>query len=752
MKWQHLLKNIGALIIVLFCFVEISAQNAKFEAATAFGSSAADEPYYALTDKDGNYYIVGMASGDIKFANGTVLSGRGGKDAILVKYDAELNLEWARYVGGSKDDTFESLAVMSNGDLVAVGQISGKVTIDGTSETIIATNATDGCIVVFDKDGNYKSSSLITGTGNSLCYSVVVDKNDNIFVTGSTLGETAFGNEKSITITGSTTGMFLACYNKELSCRWAISGIGEAASYGWALCLDKDENILLTGRFGTSIKIVGTDGQEVDKGIGAASGSDTFISKFTHEGVCKWITYITNGTNRIDARSIAADSKGNVVIFGHSNSAVTVEGVPAYSFAGNFDSFLVRFDSDGKYVDGFSIGGSGRDEGKSVFIDKDDNIYIAGNINGANAGTAVNMNPKGEAVNRTFKGHDGYFAKYNGSTLELMQVEKTTTPVDAAQHEVAWNVTMSPDFCKIYVTGYFNNGATIFDGEGGSLTLPFAGSYDIYTILYSSCFMVKTKTLPGGTVGEIYYAGIEVDNSVGNVSYNVTSGDLPGGITLNADGVLSGTPTKGGNYTFALTISDQESTVVKEYSILILSGEGCDVFIRTDKCDNAYLGKPYSQQLEIDGESYTCSLSGGALPQGLTLQEDGSITGTPVESNTEGIYTFKVKASKDEGCFDELELNMILSKPTGLDVSEWMNSFLLYPTVARTEIFVKADFNKFVNAKVQVITPLGVPVWEKSYQLTSIDDVISTTDLQPGIYYVLLITEYGKTTKPFIVK
>lgn len=752
MKLQHSSMSLGVLLLVLFCFVELSAQQAKYETAVSFGSAAADEPYYALTDKDGNYYVAGMVSADMKFANGTTLSGKGGKDAILVKYDAELNLKWARCVGGSKDDTFESLAVTSSGDIVAVGQISGQVTIDGSDKTLTSTKGTDGCIVIFDKDGNYITSSLIAGAGNSLCYSVVVDKSDNIYVTGSTLGETSFGNGKNVSIDGSATGTFLTCYNKNLECQWAIPGIGGAASYGWALCLDKEENILMTGRFGTSMKITGTDGLEVTKTLDATTGSDTFIAKITHTGACQWITYVTNGTNRIDTRAIASDSKGNVVIFGHSNSAVTAEGGPAYKFAGNFDSFLVKFDADGKYLDGFSIGGSGRDEGKSVFVDKDDNIYTAGNINGANAGSAVNMNPKGDAITRVFKGHDGYFAKYNGTTLELMQVEKTNTPIDAGQHEVAWNVTMSPDFCKIYVTGYFNNGATIFDGESGSVTLPFAGSYDVYTVLYSSCFMVKTKTLPGGTVGEIYYAGIEVNNSVGTVTFQVATGELPEGLSLNKDGILSGTPLKVGTYTFTLSISDQESTVLKEYTILIQSGEGCDIFIRTDKCSNAYIGKAYSQQLEIDGEPFTCTLSGGTLPNGLTLQPNGLINGTPSASNAEGIYSFKVKASKDEGCFDELDLNMILSTSVGLDVSDWMDSFLLYPTIARDEICLKADFNKLVNAQVRIITPLSVTVWEKSYQVISIDEIISTASLQPGMYYVLMVTEYGKTTKPFIVK
>ena len=64
---------------------------------------------------------------------------------------------------------------------------------------------------------------------------------------------------------------------------------------------------------------------------------------------------------------------------------------------------------------------------------------------------------------------------------------------------------MSPDYNKVYVTGYFNNGATVFDGA--SLTLPFVRDNDIYTVLYSYTLMVKTKTLEPGVANEPYYSG-----------------------------------------------------------------------------------------------------------------------------------------------------------------------------------------------------------------------------------------------------
>ena len=160
-------------------------------------------------------------------------------------------------------------------------------------------------------------------------------------------------------------------------------------------------------------------------------------------------------------------------------------------------------------------------------------------------------------------------------------------------------------------------------------------------------------------------------------------------------------------------------------------------------------------QREVEGEGVTCALTGGALPTGLTLSPEGLISGTPDESNEPGIYSFTVKATGTSGCDDELELQMVLSDEApgpGAIEEVGLGTFQLYPTVSYGEITVKAEFGKNVQAQVNVVTPLGTAVWSKRYYGTYIDDVVSTADMPTGIYYLVLSTEEGKTTKPFIVK
>ncbi len=76
-------------------------------------------------------------------------------------------------------------------------------------------------------------------------------------------------------------------------------------------------------------------------------------------------------------------------------------------------------------------------------------------------------------------------------------------------------------------------------------------------ILIFNFVRVTSTSLSDGTIGDSYNQQIQTTNSQGSLSYSVTSGQLPPGLSLNAaTGVISGSPTTTGSYTFDVSVTD----------------------------------------------------------------------------------------------------------------------------------------------------------------------------------------------------
>jgi hypothetical protein len=78
---------------------------------------------------------------------------------------------------------------------------------------------------------------------------------------------------------------------------------------------------------------------------------------------------------------------------------------------------------------------------------------------------------------------------------------------------------------------------------------------------------ITTNTLSGGTVGTAYSQPFAASGGQPSYTYALASGSPPPGLTLSSAGVLSGTPTQGGNYTFSVHATDANGGVSAAQSI-----------------------------------------------------------------------------------------------------------------------------------------------------------------------------------------
>jgi hyaluronate lyase len=89
--------------------------------------------------------------------------------------------------------------------------------------------------------------------------------------------------------------------------------------------------------------------------------------------------------------------------------------------------------------------------------------------------------------------------------------------------------------------------------DGGPSSYPVAGSGD-------SRPNILTTSIAGGSVGTSFYQLMQAGGGDGLIGWSISSGSLPPGLTLSGGGILAGTPTTTGTYTFTVRATDSDAT------------------------------------------------------------------------------------------------------------------------------------------------------------------------------------------------
>ncbi len=337
--------------------------------------------FSAITkDNNDNIYLLDISYGEID--KSTYEFG-----LFLSKYDEERNLIWTKYVGKSNRSSKYSIITDENNHII----------INGYNEFMALYKFNIFGNKIWSYEWGYKQSDIVN--------SLFMDENDNIFVTGGfykseTYSYDAFagkidkdGNKiwlkmfmpgmKGMSITGdiygnifitgqsnlnndadySATSVFLAKFNTDGQKQW-LKEMVSTRSYANTVKTDKDGNVYVSGY---------TEGRVYK---GSTVEHNIFLMKFDNDGNNIWKQHIGFEFNE-ESFDMAFDSLGNIFVLGEMNG--TLDELVCI---GGTDIILIKFDKDGNKQWIKRWGTSKYDSAKSIYIDKNDNIYIAGHTTG----------------------------------------------------------------------------------------------------------------------------------------------------------------------------------------------------------------------------------------------------------------------------------------------------------------------------------------------------------------------------------
>ena len=155
---------------------------------------------------------------------------------------------------------------------------------------------------------------------------------------------------------------------------------------------------------------------------------------------------------------------------------------------------------------------------------------------------------------------------------------------------------------------------------------------------------LNPANLPSAEGGTPYSQQLAASPMSGNEVFSLTSGSLPQGLTLSPTGLLSGTTTQTGVFSFRVSVTgfNGQCGAFRDYQLAV---SGCaPITLTPASLTNGTIGTAYNQTVSATPSgTYNFSVTSGALPPGVTLNAaTGSLTGTPTGA---GAFSFRITAS-----------------------------------------------------------------------------------------------------------
>ena len=245
---------------------------------------------------------------------------------------------------------------------------------------------------------------------------------------------------------------------------------------------------------------------------------------------------------------------------------------------------------------------------------------------------AVSVNPSTLAAGTLGVAYDGTLAGAGGTGPYTFAVTAGALPTGITLDGPSGQLTGTPT-----AQGVYNFTITATDALAATGSRAYTMSVGTFSLA------VQPNTLPNGVQGTAYNQTLTAVGGNPPYTFTLSSGALPTGISLAANGAITGTPSAGGSFTFIIQAQDPDgNSGFRTYNVNVGANT---ISINPPTLPNGTQGVGYSQSVTAsggDGGPYTYSVSSGALPSGLSLNtSSGLISGTP---SAGGSFNFTIRA------------------------------------------------------------------------------------------------------------
>ncbi|MEM1025699.1 MAG: Ig domain-containing protein [Myxococcota bacterium] len=164
---------------------------------------------------------------------------------------------------------------------------------------------------------------------------------------------------------------------------------------------------------------------------------------------------------------------------------------------------------------------------------------------------------------------------------------------------------------------------------------------EIGLAIESALLEITTSSLPDGATALPYAATLQATGGVEPFTWSIDAGALPDGLMLSDSGLIAGTPRQFGLFPVRYRVTDDDGEFVTRELILTIDPPVTPLAVTTSTLPAAMTDEGYLAQIVASGGTtfgYTWTISGGSLPDGLQIQNQGTpstlLLGFPTQTGT----------------------------------------------------------------------------------------------------------------------